>query len=40
MLAWFLMGFYWRFSKAGRIVSGEKIDRGQLGSDDWDKKLE
>ena len=24
---WFFMGFFWRFSKAGRISSGEKIER-------------
>ena len=25
--AWFLLGFFWRFSKAGRISAGEKIER-------------
>ena len=39
-VAWFLMGFFWRFSRAGRIVSAEKITRGDLNDQDWDKKLE
>ena len=25
--AWFLLGFFWRFSKAGRISAGERIER-------------
>ena len=25
--AWFLLGFFWRFSKAGRVCSGERIER-------------
>ena len=34
------MGFFWRFSRAGRIVSAEKLTRGDLSDQDWDKKLE
>ena len=25
--AWFLLGFFWRFSRAGRTASGEKLER-------------
>ena len=25
--SWFLLGFFWRFSKAGRISAGERIER-------------
>mmetsp|Transcript_43837 Transcript_43837/g.58103 ORF Transcript_43837/g.58103 Transcript_43837/m.58103 type:complete len:172 (+) Transcript_43837:251-766(+) len=39
-VAWFLMGFFWRFSRAGRIASGEKIQRGDLSDDDWTKRLD
>mmetsp|Transcript_34 Transcript_34/g.57 ORF Transcript_34/g.57 Transcript_34/m.57 type:complete len:172 (+) Transcript_34:284-799(+) len=39
-VAWFLMGFFWRFSRAGRIASGEKIQRGDLSDDDWAKRLD
>jgi len=34
------MGFFWRFSRAGRIVSAEKLTRGDLNDQDWDKKLD
>ena len=26
-IAWFFLGFFWRFSRAGRIASGEKLER-------------
>ena len=29
--AWFLLGFFWRFSKAGRICSGERLERPESG---------
>ena len=36
--AWFLMGLFWRFSLAGRIAAGSKIERGDLDTDAWHKK--
>ena len=39
LAAWFLMGFFWRFSRAGRIVSGEKIERAGLQGEEWQQKL-
>ena len=26
--AWYLLGLFWRFSRGGRIASGEKLVRG------------
>lgn len=39
MILWFLMGFFWRFSRAGRITSGEKIDKTGLEGEELYKKL-
>jgi len=39
--AWFLLGFFWRFSKAGRISSGDKIERPDSTTDnkEWNDFL-
>ena len=39
MILWFLMGFFWRFSRAGRITSGEKIDKTGLQGEELNQKL-
>jgi len=39
LIAWFLLGFFWRFSRAGRIISGEKILKGTLEPEEWQAKL-
>ena len=30
--AWFILGLFWRFSQAGRVASGEKLDKSAA---DW-----
>ena len=40
LIAWFFMGFFWRFSRAGRIAAGEKIERGDMDDDEWNQTLE
>lgn len=35
-VAWFLLGFFWRFSRAGRVASGEKLERdGNITDEAW-----
>ena len=31
--AWFILGLFWRFSQAGRVASGEKINKSAA---DWE----
>lgn len=34
--AWFILGFFWRFSRAGRVTSGEKLERlADVSSENW-----
>ena len=40
-VAWFILGFFWRFSRAGRVASGEKLDRqAGLSDDEWKSQLQ
>ena len=35
-VAWFILGFFWRFSRAGRVASGEKMVRlANLTDEQW-----
>ena len=36
---WYLTGCFWRFSKAGRVVSGDKIDKSAADIENTIKKL-
>ena len=39
-LLWFIIGFYWRFSRAGRVTSGEELKRAPEISDTlWEEGL-
>ena len=38
---WYILGFYWRFSKAGRTCSGDQLTRTVGSSDaDWEAGVE
>lgn len=35
-IAWFFLGFFWRFSRAGRVSAGEKLERpADITSEQW-----
>lgn len=39
-LLWFILGFYWRFSRAGRVTSGDELKRAPGISDTlWEEGL-
>merc|ERR1712060_677240 len=40
-VAWFILGFFWRFSRAGRVASGEKLEReAGLTDAEWEANLD
>ena len=40
-LVWFVLGFFWRYSRGGRVASGEKLERlAGLSNEDWKYQLD
>jgi len=38
---WFMCGLFWRFSRAGRVVSGEKLVRtAEVSDEEWEMQLD